>query len=66
MTDEIIQELWRIKDGIARDHGYDLDLLVAYLRSKERAGDQHGTEPPRSIKETAEQGAPADAPTSRC
>ncbi|MFO1434619.1 MAG: hypothetical protein U1F76_31815 [Candidatus Competibacteraceae bacterium] len=37
MTDEIIEELWRIKDNIARDHGYNLDTLVAYLRSKERA-----------------------------
>jgi hypothetical protein len=64
MTDEIIQELWRTKDGIARDHGYDLDVLVGYLRGKERAGDRHVTDP-RSIKETAEQGTPADAPTSR-
>lgn len=36
MTDEIIKELWGIKDDIARDHGYDLDQLVADLRSKER------------------------------
>ncbi len=64
MTDEIIQELWRIKDGIARDHGYDLDVLVAYLRGKERAGDHRVTDL-HSIKETAEQGAPADPPTSR-
>ena len=64
MTDEIIQELWRIKDSIARDHGYDLDVLVAYLRGKERAGDHHVADP-HSIKEIAEQGAPADAPTSR-
>ncbi|HYQ92207.1 MAG TPA: hypothetical protein VES89_09085 [Candidatus Competibacteraceae bacterium] len=39
MTDEIIEELWRIKDDIARDYEYNLDALVAYLRSKERAGD---------------------------
>ena len=45
MTDEIINELWRIKDTIARDYGYDLDALVAYLRSKERAGDYHVTDP---------------------
>ena len=64
MTDEIIQELWRIKDGIARDHGYDLDMLVAYLRGKERTGD-HPVTDPGSIKETAEQGAPAEVPTLR-
>ena len=36
MTDEIINELWRIKDNIACDYGYDLDRLVADLRSKEQ------------------------------
>jgi hypothetical protein len=36
MTDEIIKELWQIKDDIAREHGYDLDRLAADLKSKER------------------------------
>ena len=36
MTDEIIKELWQIKDSIAREHGYDLDRLAADLQSKER------------------------------
>ena len=36
MTDEVIQELWRVKDGIARDHGYDLDALIVHLRSREQ------------------------------
>ncbi|MBK8752319.1 MAG: hypothetical protein IPL99_12045 [Candidatus Competibacteraceae bacterium] len=40
MTDEIINELWRIKDDIAREHRYDLDRLAADLRSKEQI--QHG------------------------
>jgi len=31
MADEIIEELWSIKDGIAREHDYDVDALVAYL-----------------------------------
>ena len=44
MTDEIIEELWRIKDNIARDHGYNLDTLVAYLQSKERAEDHPVTD----------------------
>ena len=35
MSDEIIEELWRIKDEIAREHGYDVGPL-AYLQSKER------------------------------
>ncbi len=36
MSDEIIKELWQIKDRIAREHGYDIDALVTYLRTKER------------------------------
>ncbi len=64
MTDEIIEELWRIKDNIARDHGYDLDALVASLQGKERAGD-HQVIDTRSVRETAEQSTPADAPSSR-
>ena len=39
MSDEIIRELWRIKDGIAEEHGYDIKALVAYLQKKqEREG----------------------------
>nr|VFK48179.1 MAG: hypothetical protein BECKTC1821E_GA0114239_11052 [Candidatus Kentron sp. TC]VFK50709.1 MAG: hypothetical protein BECKTC1821D_GA0114238_111718 [Candidatus Kentron sp. TC]VFK59831.1 MAG: hypothetical protein BECKTC1821F_GA0114240_10382 [Candidatus Kentron sp. TC] len=34
MTDEILRELWQIKDGIAKEHNYSLDALVSYLRSK--------------------------------
>ena len=37
MPDEIIKELWEIKDAIAREHGYDLDALVRYLRGQEGA-----------------------------
>ena len=37
MPDELIEELWRIKDNIAREHGYDVDALVAHLRTRERA-----------------------------
>ena len=31
MADEIIEELWSIKDGIAREHDYDVDALVAHF-----------------------------------
>ena len=40
MSDEVIQELWKFKDRIALEHGYDIDVLVAYLQSKERPGGQ--------------------------
>ena len=36
MADEIIEELWRIKDDVAREHGYDIDRLAAYFRRRER------------------------------
>ena len=40
MPDEIIKELWQIKDSIAREHGYDTRALVAHLQSKKRAKGQ--------------------------
>ena len=36
MADEIIEEVWRIKDEIAREHEYDLDRLGAYFQRRER------------------------------
>ena len=38
MSDEIIRELWKIKDNIAQEHGYDIDALVAHLRGQRRSG----------------------------
>ncbi|MBF0100986.1 MAG: hypothetical protein HQK77_08770 [Desulfobacterales bacterium] len=40
MADEIIEELWKIKDSIACEYGYNLDLLVAYLRTKAHSANQ--------------------------
>ena len=34
MSDEVIKELWRVKDDIAREHGYDVDRFAAYLQSR--------------------------------
>nr|VFK12915.1 MAG: hypothetical protein BECKLPF1236A_GA0070988_1007911 [Candidatus Kentron sp. LPFa]VFK29169.1 MAG: hypothetical protein BECKLPF1236C_GA0070990_1008110 [Candidatus Kentron sp. LPFa] len=34
MTDEILRELWQIKDRIAEENDYSLDTLVSTLRSK--------------------------------
>jgi hypothetical protein len=59
MADEIIKELWEIKDGIAQKYGYDVDALVAHLRTRKREGD-HQVVDLRSMKEVAEQGADAD------
>lgn len=32
MKDEVLEELWAIKDEIAKEHGYDLHALVAHLQ----------------------------------
>ena len=37
MPDEIIEELWGIKDSIAREHGNDVRKLAAYLQGKRDA-----------------------------
>ena len=34
MADEIIEELWRIKDSLALESGYDLDTLIAHLAER--------------------------------
>ena len=33
MTDDIMKELWEIKDAIAREHGNDPKTLIARLRT---------------------------------
>lgn len=38
MPDEIIEELWSVKDSIAREHDYDLSKLAAYLRGLNQWG----------------------------
>ncbi len=56
MSDEIIKELWQIKDSIAQEHGYDIEALVAYLQTKKRMEGQQIVDL-RALKETAGQGA---------
>lgn len=35
MADEIIEELWRVKEEMAREHGYDVRAFAAYLQRKD-------------------------------
>ena len=35
MPDEIIEELWGIKDSIAREHGNDVRKVAAFLQGRE-------------------------------
>jgi hypothetical protein len=34
MADEIMNELWDIKDNIAREHGYDIDALITNFQER--------------------------------
>ncbi len=36
MRDEIIEELWRIKDAMSAEHGRDVRAMAAYLRGVEQ------------------------------
>ena len=53
MADEIIKELWRIKDGIAHEFGNDVKALVAYLKTRKYEGDYKVVDL-QAIKQTAE------------
>ena len=57
MSDEIIEELWQIKDSIAREHDYDIESLVVHLQTKQRSADQQVVDL-SALKRTADQGAP--------
>jgi hypothetical protein len=53
MPDEIIRELWKVKDGIADEFDCDLTLYVAHLRAKDHKSDQRVVNL-RSMKENGE------------
>lgn len=36
MTDEIIQEAWRVKDQLAKEFHYDIDALAAELQRRQK------------------------------
>ena len=54
MADEIIKELWKIKHGIAKEYGCDVQAYVDHLRGRKHEGYQKVVDL-RSIKQTAEQ-----------
>ena len=55
MADEIIKELWKIKDAISDEHGCDVKALVAHLKAKKHEGKQEVVNL-RLMKQTAEPG----------
>ena len=44
MPDEIIRELWQIKDSMAREYEYDIDRLVTHLQTRQRTADQRAVD----------------------
>ena len=58
MADEIIKELWKIKDGIANEYACDVKALVDHLRTEKHVGDRHVIDL-RDMKHGAEQAAQA-------
>ena len=68
MTDEILRELWQIKDELARETNYDVHLLCQKLREEhatscgqivDRSGGHLGAGPQR---ENVSRGSPHGAP----
>lgn len=59
MVDEILKELWEIKDSIAKEHGNDLDALASFLKTRKIAGSRKVINL-RALKKMAEQGAALD------
>ncbi len=40
MSDEVIEELWNVKDAISKEHGHQVRTLVTYLKGKELIEDR--------------------------
>lgn len=36
MKNEILKEVWAVKDALAAKHGYSIDVLFAHLREREK------------------------------
>jgi hypothetical protein len=64
MADEIIEELWQIKDDIARECGYDLDALLAHLAAQMPFPSSPAVDLP--AVRSAGQEDPAEARSSAC
>lgn len=40
MTDDVLKELWAIKDNIAKEHDYKIDQLAKFFLQKQSAQDK--------------------------
>lgn len=60
MPDEVLTELWRIKDDIARQYGNDVEALVTHLRQLESL-ERFPVVQPSAVRPSAEEGVAGDA-----
>jgi len=59
MADEIITELWKVKDAIAKEHNCDVKAFVAYLGTKKPEGNNRAVDL-RLTKQAAKRNNTAD------
>ena len=60
MSDEIIEELWQVKDDIAREHKHDVRRLAEYLQRQTPLAPGQ-TVDRRSVNEVAETDKPVES-----
>lgn len=53
MSDEIINELWRVKDAIAEEHEFDYQRLLVTLRKYETSGAPLWPHPSKRLEESS-------------
>ncbi len=63
MDDEVLKELWQVKEDIAAEHNHDIKALFAYFKSAELA---YQTDPATSARYVVREGGvdpfPSKAP----
>jgi len=64
MADEIIKELWEIKDGIAREYDYNIDALIDHLKTNKQVKGRKIVDL-SILKKDPGQGFPADTEIPR-
>jgi len=47
LEDDLIKEIWRIKDALAAQYGYDVRAMVRALRKKQTESGRKVVAPPR-------------------
>jgi hypothetical protein len=40
MKNEILEEIWRVKDALAAKYGYNIDAMFRDLRAREKTSDR--------------------------